>query len=1485
MPALQLPAGVGAGYAVTLSLCGGLLNVSLGTASYEPSGMRGVWPPAVTVLPAAGERQLQFFVPVASADDAASYTAFALGGALCEGAQRVIGWAPPEDAPQSIVSAAAAAAGAVIRCNVTMGSLLAELKGDDHALLSVSVGWGGSLLLPAAGDVPVTVAVVVRPFLSDISPLVLAPGSVAVISGAYFCSGDWRGGSSSCYGSAAASMEVGAAPGTPAVQLWLEPAVANASVRFRYACADMQVLTDRVATCTPPALEPTLPGYPHFTATLTNIAGAPARARLNVTYPSASGFIRATASLPTQFLPSDASTPWLLPDDVVVEAVLLSTGQPFAGVLQCALAPRTPGVLLLSEREGADLGSVSGFGRVNFGHVGIQVPFAVSQVEVVASCSAPLASNVTGLTPLLWTLRPYPLEMTLCDPLPAAVQSLAPLPHFRVALSLANGTATAAAAVGIVGSNGTAAGVRSAPVRAGVPPQCNANRSFAAPFHLPAISCTVSVAGSNGTEAVLQGSSAELSRNSGQAAFVALSIGGRTGASFVVRVRCAVGSVVIPGHHSANLTLMGCAPGLEPAGPLCAPCGSGWWGAGAGEPCRRCPPRGAVCEGGLLRLLPGFYRQPAQIGRLLDETAHLYPCPFPERCLVGVAMPIAAAAATAAAAAAAEGVAAAAGGPVALNANSSAVAATHGCVQGAMGPLCALCDVAAGYTAVGGVCTPCPPQSASAALVAAAVIAFTAAVAYVALHKPPTDAALQRSATAVSIALRILLTHLQALAALRAFRTSGLTVFRALTAWTDALTPALLTEGPGGCMVQPSFAATFFGTLAAPLIASVLGLLMLAAAAVCCGRGSAASPAPAGGGSGSTRLRSASSLALAAAPAARRSMAGHASGCSGARERLRALWRSRDGERVLVVVLSVAYMSVVSVCISVLDCSEPIDDVRYLRADYSVECRGGAYTGLAAVAVLALLGVGLGFPLLIFLRLRRATTPALVQRRYAAWAFLYMGYRMPDGENGATAEACTAAAVAAAAAAGPYFAATNVLRRKEAAAASPSAVGGSGVPDASDRVDDRGSDSGSCSNALASTINPFAMVQRHHEGAQRLSQSRWVSVSAAAPARRALGCCCLRRPHLLSGAPEAPACSAGAGSASCACVCTSCLLLAQQCATCPAVISARAIAPGNRAFWEATVLLRKLTIVLLARLVSSALVQIAAFVVAMVLFWGAHLVWEPYVERRFAQSEGMSLLCLIVTACIAITAQPAAGVPEDAVSAVNVAMVAVNAATLAVLLRTWLTLCAPQQLATAAATSAAVRRRLWRRARASMGLGAAAPAARGVTAGRLRVVKAGAGDVLAAGTHAAHPPLASHALRAASSGRVLLPQSSARAPSARARVSMGGAALSPTTGYSGSAAPAPASPLPSSLTSGAGAAICTSVRVAAASVHSLPRRTAHDDNDNDDATTAAAAVTNAARSASSHRAGHAPLHISSMQKRDGKRVALSFPHIMCPLNS
>lgn len=61
-----------------------------------------------------------------------------------------------------------------------------------------------------------------------------------------------------------------------------------------------------------------------------------------------------------------------------------------------------------------------------------------------------------------------------------------------------------------------------------------------------------------------------------------------------------------------------------------------------------------------------------------------------------------------------------------------------------------------------------------------------------------------------------------------------------------------------------------------------------------------------------------------------------------------------------------------------------------------------------------------------------------------------------------------------------------------------------------------------------------------------------------------------------------------------------------------------------------------------------------------------------------------SLACRAMTACLAILAQPAAQRSTDAGDAVNAGILAVNAASLVFLLWTWLRVCSPRHIATAA---------------------------------------------------------------------------------------------------------------------------------------------------------------------------------------------------------
>lgn len=1264
LPQLALPAGYGTNYAVTLILCGGLLNVSLGMASFAPGGVLAVWPPATALFPASESPFVAVHVLLGAADDVASYTGVRVGSVACTGLQVVQNWQPPPGAAAVFASAAARAA-AVLVCEAPTELLSAAISAASSdasaAAMPVTFSWADGSSLAAGHNI----TIVARPRLLAVSPAVLNPGGVAVIDGLHFCKGDPLG---ACF----------AGSGRPPVQLWLGPALgvtapspgSSSGTVLPAQCTRMSVLSDIIATCTLPALSPSLPGYPKFSAQLVSWSGTEAADRLNVSYPAAIAFVRGVAgvSLPDRFVPSDVSAPWFIPEDstseIAVEVVKLSGGERLNGPLECSLAARTAGVLLLPEQEGRPLAGVTGDGRVSFGRVAVQAPFSLQAVQLVVSCTSAQVTDGSGITPQEWTLKPHQLRVTLCDVVKASVASLMPLPLFRAALTLWDGTSNT-----YMGSPGSELSLADGGLRV---PECVPGRVFSA-FRLPDVLCEVSATpiGSNTSEPLLQGNSVRVSRASGVASFSALSIGGPAGAAYMLFVRCAVGSVRIPQEPNATIVITGCASGSAPVGAgtgvvsaVCAPCGSGRWSNGGSEPCRGCPPRGASCEEGILRLLSGFYRPPHRAAEPLDEKAALYECLAPERCLVTMHV-----------------LAGESGNNVStvLSANAPA---SFTCAPGASGPLCAVCEPGYSSSNERSACEVCPAAPLSKGVVAAVIILAVVIIAYLVLRSKGNEAE-QRAAAAESIALRILLTHVQALSALRAFRASGLSVFRGMTAWADALSPALLTEGPSSCILQPSFASTFFGTLAAPLIASGVGLLIVLLAAVLC---NCSSSEGSGGRAGRGKVLSCSLSPF---------------DCRSIRSRLLAAWRSREAERVLVIILSLTYMSVVSACISALDCSEPVDGIRYLRTDYRVECRGGGYTGLAAVAMLALLGVGVGFPLLIFLRLRHADTRVLASGpSFAPWAFLFLGYRVPPAPLAAT-RSLVPKAPSAASDAAVTRKTSNLRTRKtvEPEPGAPAALAAYGIAATSLAFDDV--------DSVAMVANPVASMRavepdaRSDPGPSIPGGARAASgtVTATAPATGRMDClfCCtckwcgrgkypLRRATTVSGKVSPAVAAVGFASMCC-----------RRRRRCGPII-----AHGNRAWWEATVLLRKLIIVLLSRLVAQSLVQISLFVTAITLFLVAHLLWHPYVESRFELTEGASLLSLTLTACLAINAQPSISLPEGVVTAVHITIVLVNVAALAFLLWSWLRLILPKRWAVITVVLQAAQQRL-RRCRARPG--------------------------------------------------------------------------------------------------------------------------------------------------------------------------------------
>jgi hypothetical protein len=108
-------------------------------------------------------------------------------------------------------------------------------------------------------------------------------------------------------------------------------------------------------------------------------------------------------------------------------------------------------------------------------------------------------------------------------------------------------------------------------------------------------------------------------------------------------------------------------------------------------------------------------------------------------------------------------------------------------------------------------------------------------------------------------------------------------------------------------------------------------------------------------------------------------------------------------------VLFLGYMPIISSSLRVLDCTQPIDGVPYLRADLRVPCRVGEHAVGAGVAYAVIVGLGVGFPALLGWMLSTASPDAIAQPSFqGAWGFLYDGYRTSDGEAQRIAEIAAA---------------------------------------------------------------------------------------------------------------------------------------------------------------------------------------------------------------------------------------------------------------------------------------------------------------------------------------------------------------------------------------------------------------------------------------------------------------------------------------------
>ena len=441
---------------------------------------------------------------------------------------------------------------------------------------------------------------------------------------------------------------------------------------------------------------------------------------------------------------------------------------------------------------------------------------------------------------------------------------------------------------------------------------------------LPRTICTVAVAAvSANATAFVQGQTV-LVDGDGFANFTGLVVTGTQNSNVSMTVACNIGATEVPGRHEFAVSIRGCQPGRQPVGVVCASCVDGQFSLGGTDKCRGCPPVGATCVGGTLSLLQGYFRPPDDAGAELGPDTELFTCYNTEACT--------------------------------LNAST----ATYGCLTGYSGPLCGVCDETEGYAMFGAACAPCPDLTFSRGLMSGVVLGFVALLAYVAVRKTSGNR------SSASIVLRITLGFLQAIGALRAFKSGGTRVYNDLMGWTDAISASPMSLGPIACLTRFTFLSRYLVTVALPFLASATVIAMFVAITA----------------AKTVRLRGPTLIDRDAV--------------SG---KVRQWLAERRHVATLIFTLHLSYMPIVSASLRALDCVGPIAGRRYLRADLAVQCGVGAHVALSVLAVLVLAVVGLGFPALVLTILVRANGATLArdQQFRSAWGFLYDGYRLdPD---------------------------------------------------------------------------------------------------------------------------------------------------------------------------------------------------------------------------------------------------------------------------------------------------------------------------------------------------------------------------------------------------------------------------------------------------------------------------------------------------------
>jgi len=652
---------------------------------------------------------------------------------------------------------------------------------------------------------------------------------------------------------------------------------------------------------------------------------------------------RLRSALPATFIASDASAPWPL-EPQLMAAVVARNNEAVVGDVTCSVTATTPATDLVA--MGASLRSIAAdayTGVVVVPRFVVQTLTTTPNITLLVECQH-LASG-DAVLPLSLTV---PATLLTVQPCTAPVSKAAvgdPLPAFSVgvAATAPGGTTTSPCAA--------SSGTTHQPVVALPPIVCG--------IGLDASTTTI-----NDTSAVfLQHTIAVMAADSHMTTFDKFTMVVPQGQRYGLLLACVVGGLNILPMLSFSVEIEGCRAGQASESVTCVTCGGGDFSLGGkGAQCIRCPPAGAVCNEGILTLLPNYFRPAAQAGEPLGPNTELHPCYNSEACTL------------------------------VFSGNSSG--ATYGCATGYTGPLCGVCDAAANYARFGDACSICWDPGASVFFLAVVLTIVLALLTHMALfsevyNKYPDDA----------IVLRIAMSYLQGVGSLRVFIAGSTQAYASVMGWTEVVSASPLSVGALQCIMRLPYLTQYAGTVLLPVLASALVIIIFlvgttARSVRCTSTRRPVSPpliAPPG--------NDAAPMPRPVATSAATNSSG--GGCcsldtAALKGKLASWWSSKRHISTMLFVLFLTYMPITSASLRVLDCIDPVAGIRYLRSNLAVECGVGQHAVATVLAYSVLVAVGIGFPAGLAWLLGTARKEQLLETGFhATWGFLFDGYRAP----------------------------------------------------------------------------------------------------------------------------------------------------------------------------------------------------------------------------------------------------------------------------------------------------------------------------------------------------------------------------------------------------------------------------------------------------------------------------------------------------------